>query len=149
MKAIRSKSYLHSNIPCLVPVSSIQWQDGHVQKLSYDEAFSKRKYKHQNFIFDINHAKGTTSVYYLRVKSSEQMVLPIIIGSEKTIMEKLVTNDLAWGIFIGLILVMVVYNFFIWLSVRGLQLFLLCILQFICRAHTGYTQRIHLSIHLI
>jgi two-component system, NtrC family, sensor kinase len=92
--------------------------DGRVQKLSYDEAFSKRKYKHQNFIFDINLSKETTSVYYLRVKSSEQMVLPMIIGSEKTIMEKLVTNDLAWGIFIGLILVMVVYNFFIWLSVR-------------------------------
>ena len=92
--------------------------DGRVQKLSYDDAFSRRKYKHQNFIFDINLSKGNTSVYYLRVKSSEQMVLPMVIGSEKTIMEKLVTNDLAWGIFIGLILVMVVYNFFIWLSVR-------------------------------
>lgn len=97
--------------------------DGRVQKLSYDEAFSIRKYKHQNFIFDINLSKETTSVYYLRVKSSEQMVLPLIIGSEKTIMEKLVTNDLAWGIFIGLILVMVVYNFFIWLSVKDSSYF--------------------------
>jgi hypothetical protein len=77
------------------------------------------------------------------------MVLPMIIGSEKTIMEKLVTNDLAWGIFIGLILVMVVYNFFIWLSVKRLQLFLLCLLQFICRAHAGNPERIHLSFHPI
>jgi signal transduction histidine kinase len=109
--------------PMLSTCEFYSMEDGHVQKLSYDEAFSKRKYKHQNFIFDINHAKGTTSVYYLRVKSSEQMVLPLIIGSEKTIMEKLVTNDLAWGIFIGLILVMVVYNFFIWLSVKDSSYF--------------------------
>ena len=44
--------------------------DGRVQRLSYDEAFSKRKYKHQNFIFDINLAKGKSSNFYLRVKSS-------------------------------------------------------------------------------
>jgi len=109
--------------PMLSTCEFYSMTDGRVQKLSYDEAFSKRKYKHQNFIFDINLTKGATSVYYLRVKSSEQMVLPMIIGSEKTIMEKLVTNDLAWGIFIGLILVMVVYNFFIWLSVRDSSYF--------------------------
>lgn len=109
--------------PMLSTCEFYSMTDGRVQKLSYDEAFSKRKYKHQNFIFDLNLAKGTTSVYYLRVKSSEQMVLPMIIGSEKTIMEKLVTNDLAWGIFIGLILVMVVYNFFIWLSVKDSSYF--------------------------
>lgn len=109
--------------PMLSTCEFYSMADGHVQKLSYDEAFSKRKYKHQNFIFDINLAKGATSVYYLRVKSSEQIVLPLILGSAKTMAEKLVTNDLAWGIFIGLILVMVIYNFFIWLSVRDSSYF--------------------------
>lgn len=92
--------------------------DGKAQKLSYYEAFSQRKYKHQNFLFDIYLKPGNTETYYLRVKSTEQMVLPLILGSPKIIAEKLLANDLAWGIFIGLILVMVVYNFFIYLSVR-------------------------------
>ena len=104
--------------PMLSTCEFYSMTDGRVQKLSYDEAFSKRKYKHQNFIFDIDQAKGNTSTYYLRVKSSEQMVLPLILGTPKVMAEKLITNDLAWGIFIGLILVMVVYNFFIYLSVR-------------------------------
>lgn len=91
---------------------------GEVQKLSYNTAFAARKYKHQNFIFDIYQARGSTQTYYLRVRSSEQMVLPLILGSPQIIAEKLLTNDLAWGVFIGLILVMVVYNFFIYLSVR-------------------------------
>jgi len=109
--------------PMLSTCEFYSMADGQVQKLSYDEAFSKRKYKHQNFIFDINLAKGESSVYYLRVKSSEQIVLPLILGSAKTMAEKLGTNDLAWGIFIGLILVMVAYNFFIWLSVRDFSYF--------------------------
>ncbi len=91
---------------------------GAVQKLSYDAAFSKRKYKHQNFFFDVYIPPGGTKTYFLRVKSSEQMVLPLILGTPKVTAESLLTNDLAWGIFMGLILVMIIYNFFIYLSVR-------------------------------
>lgn len=46
------------------------------------------------------------------------MVLPLILGPPKEMAEKLLTNDLVWGIFIGLILVMVIYNLFIYISVK-------------------------------
>jgi len=92
--------------------------EGKVNSLSYDKKFSLRKYKNQNFLFDINLAKGATETYYLRVKSSEQMVLPLIIGTPKLMSERLSGNDLVWGMFIGLILVMVVYNLFIYISVK-------------------------------
>ncbi|MBC7759721.1 MAG: sensor histidine kinase [Phormidesmis sp. FL-bin-119] len=92
--------------------------DGKVQKLSYKNVFSKRKYQHQNFLFDLYIAPGTTEEYYLRVKSTEQMVLPLTLGTPKMMAESLASNDLAWGIFIGLILVMILYNFFIYLSVK-------------------------------
>ncbi|MEJ7778734.1 MAG: 7TM diverse intracellular signaling domain-containing protein [Daejeonella sp.] len=91
---------------------------GKVQKLSYSAAFANRKYKHQNFLFDVYIPPGAAKTYFLRVRSSEQMVLPLVLGTPKVTAERLLTNDLAWGIFIGLILVMVIYNFFIWLSVR-------------------------------
>lgn len=92
--------------------------DGRVQKLSYYNDFSERKYQHQNFLFDVVIPSGSTKEYFLRVKSTEQMVLPIILGTPKTIAERLVSNDLAWGLFMGLIVVMVLYNFFIYLSVK-------------------------------
>lgn len=88
------------------------------QKLSYTRNFSERKYKHQNFLFDVYLKPGDSGTYFLKVKSSEQMVLPLVLGSPKNMAEKLLTNDLAWGIFIGLILVMVIYNSFIYVSVR-------------------------------
>ena len=92
--------------------------DGNVQSLSYDDIFSNRKYKNQNFLFDIDLPKGRTGTYYLRVKSSEQMVLPLILGTPKLMAERLSGNDLVWGMFIGLILVMVIYNLFIYISVK-------------------------------
>ena len=92
--------------------------DGRVQKLSYDTKFSHRKYQHQNFLFDVYITPGSTESYFLRVKSSEQMVLPLILGKPQVMAESLLTNDLMWGLFMGLILVMVIYNFFIYLSVR-------------------------------
>ncbi len=92
--------------------------DGRVQKLSYNTNFSHRKYQHQNFLFDVYITPGSTETYFLRVKSTEQMVLPLILGTPKVMAESLLTNDLAWGLFMGLILVMIIYNFFIYLSVK-------------------------------
>ncbi|MBC7567015.1 MAG: sensor histidine kinase [Pedobacter sp.] len=92
--------------------------DAKVQKLNYNVTFNNRKYKHQNFLFDLYVPPGNIETYFLKVKSSEQMVLPLILGTPKLIAESLLTNDLAWGIFIGLILVMIIYNFFIYLSVK-------------------------------
>ncbi len=135
--------------PMLTTCEFYSMSNGQVQKLSYYEALSNRKYKHQNFIFDVNLAKGESSVYFLRVKSSEQMVLPMILGSAKNMAEKLITNDLAWGIFIGLILVMVVYNFFIWLSVRDSSYFYYVIYSLFVGLTqvtlSGYTYRFILS----
>jgi len=104
--------------PMLSTCEFYSMADGKMQSLSYNSIFEERKYKHQNFIFDIDLPRDSTATYYLRVKSTEQMVLPLIIGTPKLIAEKLLKNDLIWGIFIGLILVMVIYNLFIYISVK-------------------------------
>lgn len=104
--------------PMLSTCEFYAMNDGLVQKLSYDTEFANRKYKHQNFLFDVYIRPGTTEAYFLRVRSSEQMVLPLILGTPKTTAENLLTNDLAWGLFMGLILVMIIYNSFIYFSVK-------------------------------
>ncbi len=126
-------------------------EDGQVQKLSYNSVFSNRKYKHQNFLFDVRILPGTTEDFFLRVKSTEQMVLPLILGTPKTIAENLASNDLAWGLFMGLIFVMVLYNFFIYLSVKDTSyLYFVLYSLFIGLSSitlSGYTYRLILYNH--
>ncbi|HVW13302.1 MAG TPA: 7TM diverse intracellular signaling domain-containing protein [Mucilaginibacter sp.] len=80
--------------------------------------FAERKYRHQDFLFDIPLQADSTATYYLRVKSSEQMVLPLILGTPAGIAEAKLSANILWGIFIGLIAIMVAYNFFIYLFTR-------------------------------
>ncbi len=114
----QEKIILALEYPMLSICKLYSLSDGNVQSLSYDDIFSNRKYKNQNFLFDIDLPKGRTGTYYLRVKSTEQMVLPLILGTPKLMAERASGNDLVWGMFIGLILVMVIYNLFIYISVK-------------------------------
>src|SRR5258708_7893041 len=90
----------------------------HVQSFSDKFVFNQRKYKNQNFVFDINIPKGSTATCFLKVKSSEQMILPLILGTPQKIAESTLTQQLLWGILIGLIFVMVLYNLFVFISTK-------------------------------
>jgi two-component system, NtrC family, sensor kinase len=89
-----------------------------IQKANDTEAFNNRKYKHQNFVFDLSLQKNTTETFYLKVSSSEQMILPLILGTPQKIAEATLTHDLLWGVLIGLLIVMVLYNLFVYFSTK-------------------------------
>lgn len=122
-------------------------ENGHyeVQKMSDTSKFSKRKYQHQDFLFDITLPKDSTATYYLRVKGGEEMVLPLILGTPAHVAESLLKANILWGIFIGLIIVMVAYNFFIYLFTRDRSyIFYVLYVTFIGLTQTtlsGYTYR--------
>jgi two-component system NtrC family sensor kinase len=89
-----------------------------VQKFNDKEPFNNRKYKHQNFVFDVYIQKNTTETFYLKVRSGEEMILPLILGTPQKIAESMLTQNLVWGILIGLILVMILYNLFVYISTK-------------------------------
>ncbi len=97
-----------------------QTEDGtyKVYKTGDRYKFSQRVYNHQNFIFDIDIPKGETKDYYFRMKSGEQMLLPLTLGKQKSIFEVNVTRDLISGLYFGIIFVMLFYNLFVYISVR-------------------------------
>lgn len=115
------------------------------QSLSDSVKFDARKYQHQDFVFDLQVPKQETRTYYLHVKSTEQMILPIIVGSPQKVAESMLTRDLLWGVFIGLMLVMILYNLFIYLSTRDRSyLFYVLYIASIALTQTtlsGYTYR--------
>lgn len=81
-------------------------------------AFSTRKYKSQNYIFDLDIPQGETRTYYIRIKTTEQIQLPIKIGVAKGILEAISVGDLLSGIYFGIIAIMLFYNLFIYVTIR-------------------------------
>ncbi len=80
--------------------------------------FKDRYYNHQDYLFNLSLPKDSLVTYFLKVNASEQLQLPMSIGTPKIILEELFNMDLIFGIYIGIILAMVLYNFFIYFTVR-------------------------------
>ncbi|HEY1033195.1 MAG TPA: 7TM diverse intracellular signaling domain-containing protein [Flavipsychrobacter sp.] len=88
------------------------------QKEGEFKPYDQRLYNNQNYIFELNLPQGETRTYYFRIKSGEQIMLPLVVGSSKAVLESLMMKDLIFGLFFGVILVMLLYNLFIYLTVR-------------------------------
>jgi signal transduction histidine kinase len=80
--------------------------------------FKQRSYQYPNFILDINQAANTTFTYYIRVKSSEQIILPVYINVPIPLWEELDKQSIISGIYIGIVLIMGIYNLFLFFSVK-------------------------------
>lgn len=89
-----------------------------VEQLGESVAIADRKYQHQNFIFDLYIPLGETRTYFMRVNSGEQIMLPLTIGTHKAVFQAKTSTDLYNGIYFGMVLVMLLYNLFIYFSVR-------------------------------
>lgn len=88
------------------------------RKMGEFKAYSHRVYDHQNYIFDIRIPKNEQRTYFFKVKSAEQLQLPLELGTPKSIFEGIIAKDLVFGIYIGVVLVMCFYNIFIYFTVK-------------------------------
>ncbi|KQS33898.1 7TM diverse intracellular signaling domain-containing protein [Dyadobacter sp. Leaf189] len=86
----------------------------------YNDAdhFNKRRVKHQNLVFDLALGPNQEHSYYLKVKGSNQVILPLILRDQGNFFETAQLGETINGIFCGIIVVMVLYNIFIYFSTR-------------------------------
>ncbi len=89
-----------------------------IEKTGEFVPYYSRKYHHQNYIFNLSIPPSETKTYLLKVRASEQMQLPLFLGSEKSIIEKLDNSDLYFGVYSGIILAMLFYNLFLYFIVK-------------------------------
>ncbi|CAG4994567.1 Adaptive-response sensory-kinase SasA [Dyadobacter sp. CECT 9275] len=89
-----------------------------LQEISWNDVFDKREVKHQNIVFKLSIPPKGSETYYLKIKGSEQLVLPLIIRSEMDFFQFAFTNEIISGIHIGVLFVMMLYNFFVYFSIR-------------------------------
>lgn len=69
-----------------------------------------------DYLFRLSAIKDVPQSYFLRVHSNKQLQLPIFIGTEKGILDQISIRNLIFGIYVGIILIMIFYNLFIYLS---------------------------------
>jgi two-component system NtrC family sensor kinase len=80
--------------------------------------FSSRKYEDPDYIFDVSISTGQSKVYYLKIQSKEGVQLPMKIGLKEDILNQVKNKGILSGIYFGIMLVMVLYNLFIYFSVN-------------------------------
>lgn len=121
-----NKLKINITYPILDEVDFFYWgKDGKYNVVQSGDLrpFKERPYNHQNFIFDLDIPSGATKTFLLRVRSKEAILVPVYVGTEREIYDKLDNDDLILAIYIGVIMVMILYNTFIFFTIKDWSYF--------------------------
>ena len=80
--------------------------------------FSERVIKHRKIVFPLPADAGSKQTFYMRVKTEEAMVLTFNIISSKKFYRLDHAQQFIFGIFYGIMLIMALYNLFLFFFVR-------------------------------
>lgn len=80
--------------------------------------FHDRPVDHRNFIVPLQLQADDTLDVYLRVRSTSSLQLPLMLWRDNTLLEASQAQMLGLGIYYGTMIVMVLYNLFVFFSVR-------------------------------
>ena len=80
--------------------------------------FTSRPIQHKNNIFPIRLLPGEEKTMYLRCETTSSLNLPLMLYSPAGLAEEISLEQSLLGIYYGILLVMMIYNFFIYLSIR-------------------------------
>ncbi|EMJ85948.1 7TM diverse intracellular signaling domain-containing protein [Leptospira meyeri] len=77
--------------------------------------FSERNLDYRNPVFPLETQPGVTSVYYLKILSESTIPLTMSIWTEREFYDQLNKEQIIFGLFYGILFVMIAYNFFIYI----------------------------------
>ncbi len=100
------------------PGSGTQWE---LTALGDMYPFSSRAIDHRLFLYDLDLAEKQPTTYYIRVRTSSSVVLPMDILTSREIQQLDNRFDLAYGILYGILLVMILYNLFVYFALRDVN----------------------------
>ncbi len=89
-----------------------------VKRTGYRYPLSSRDITHRNFIFRLNPVPGEETLYLFRFRCSDRIDIPVRIYSEEAFFSKDHLQQLAFGIYYGMIFIMIIYNFLLYFSFR-------------------------------
>ncbi len=83
-----------------------------------DYRFGNRDMNHRHFIYDLAVEPGETRTYYAFASGGGDLHPPIHIWQQQAFIEQTGQESTLLGIFYGIVLVMIVYNLFLYISLR-------------------------------
>ncbi|MEP6938158.1 MAG: diguanylate cyclase [Rudaea sp.] len=81
-------------------------------------AFSTREYQHRDFLFDLVVPAASERVFYVRAASGGPVDLSLALYEQHALVGALSEEQLAYGVYFGGFMVIVLYNLFIFMVVR-------------------------------
>lgn len=107
--------------PSIDDVTFYSIQKGRINKevnLGTKFNFFNRLYTFPNFIYPLSLEPNSISTFYLKIQSGKQITVPILIGQEKPLIDHNITRELVFGIYFGIIIVMILYNLFLFFLIK-------------------------------
>jgi len=86
----------------------------------------EREYNHQFYLFDIQVKKGQSIDCYLRLKSNQQILAPLSLKTPSATLTDLSDSDTRSGIYLGIMVVMLLYNLFIYFTTEDKDYLVYC-----------------------
>tara|TARA_Y100001954_G_scaffold124691_1_gene133869 strand:+ start:4280 stop:8236 length:3957 start_codon:yes stop_codon:yes gene_type:complete len=86
------------------------------------EVFSTREVKNRNFVFRIN-LNQKNKTYYFKIKSNDGVQVPLKLYSPTAFTEVENFKMAGFGIFYGIMIIMILYNLFIFISTKSISYF--------------------------
>ena len=83
--------------------------------------FSQRALKHRNVMFKVPLAQGESVTIYIRVKTESSLQLPLTLWSPQAFLAKDHEEQVALGIYYGILIAMLCYNLMIFLAIRDVN----------------------------
>jgi len=79
---------------------------------------NRKKYSGRMFLFNLNIKKNNSKTIYIKFKSNWSVTFPVKISEKEQMFHKLFDEELINGLYIGIFLIMVFYNLFIYFSIK-------------------------------
>jgi signal transduction histidine kinase len=87
------------------------------------KSFKERNYEETSFVFNADILPNETKTYLIKVHGNEQLTIPLFVGDEKSLFYSFTSKNFFSGMFIGVIVIMLLYNLFVYFSVKDRSYF--------------------------
>lgn len=80
--------------------------------------FNTREISYRNVLFRLNENPDSQKTYYVRFETSSSMNFPLHFWLQDALLEKISVEQILFGVFYGAVLIMIIYNVFLFLGFR-------------------------------
>jgi two-component system NtrC family sensor kinase len=140
LKVTIKNNSIDSNLALQIPLPTIDFVDFYqidstnkiVAKESIGDRrpYFKRRFDNPFSTFEFKVKPGAETMIVLRISGGEQLQVPLTLASDQTILESNSDSFIIFGVYVGVICVMFVYNLFLYISTKDSTYLYYCVYIF-------------------